>query len=476
MYRLVVLLLVLTTTNGYSQETARKRDQGEIHTEQISKELDVALQQWEKAFNAKDAAAVAQLYAKKTDVIYEDNVHHKTRKSIKKRFETQFKKEPQLRAIITDVERLIVSPTVVIETGIWANTGAIDSSRPTRGRYSCTLQKSEGQWLIIQDRSWAMPRAVGRSDLRTRDPLSKKAREFFKAFAADDKKFLNEIFADDVEVWINDVKVTGKTAYLARAQHINNDLFKKLSFDTLHVHTNYFSPKALASDGKTVGEIQDGPVVWTNAWFELGATGRTTGRKLVIRDHVDLRWADGKIAEMLVYGNPSFMEQEEEALQASREGGSVTRKDFKTFCEVQLGSWAGEVTSVISETDVGKKGKKSTYKWEARLSDDGKAMTMTGVGPGTSGRALLFFDAAAKVIRASGVSSEGVVNQQTFRVAGKNKWTRRTHQTAADGTTSEFRSVLTLSDKGNQLTIVIHGKNADGGDTKQTNVWRRVSK
>jgi hypothetical protein len=154
----------------------------------------------------------------------------------------------------------------------------------------------------------------------------------------------------------------------------------------------------------------------------------------------------------------------------------VTRKDFKTFCEAQLGSWAGEVTSVISETDVGKEGKKSTYKWEARLSDDGKAMTMTGMGPGTTGRSLFFYDAAAKVIRGSGVSSEGVVNQQTFRIAGKNKWNRRTHQTAADGTTSEFRSVLTLSEKGNQLTIVIHGKNADGGDTKQTNVWRRVSK
>ncbi len=478
MHRLVasLLLLALTATNGFSADSTKQGAEGESQVGQINKELDAVLQKWEKAFNAKDAAGVASLYTKKTNVIYEDNVYHKTRKSLEKRFEKQFKDEPKLQATMSDVERLIVSPTVVIETGIWSNTGANDSSRPTRGRYSCTLQKFGGQWLIVHDRSWAMPRAVGRSHLRTRDPLSKKAREFFKAFAADDKKFLNEIFADDVEVWINDVKVTGKTAYLARVQHINSDLFKKLSFDTLHVHTNYFSPKALASDGKTVGEIQDGPVVWTNAWFELGATGRTTGRKLVIRDHVDLRWADGKIAEMLVYGNPSFMEQEEEALQASREGGSVTRKDFKTFCEAQLGSWAGEVTSVISETDVGKEGKKSTYKWEARLSDDGKAMTMTGMGPGTTGRSLFFYDAAAKVIRGSGVSSEGVVNQQTFRIAGKNKWNRRTHQTAADGTTSEFRSVLTLSKKGNQLTIVIHGKNADGGDTKQTNVWRRVSK
>ncbi|MDP7274726.1 MAG: hypothetical protein QF363_04555 [Planctomycetaceae bacterium] len=191
---------------------------------------------------------------------------------------------------------------------------------------------------------------------------------------------------------------------------------------------------------------------------------------------MDLRWEDEKIVEMLVYGNPSFMKQEEEAFQASRKGARVTRKDFKKFCEAHIGSWTGEVASVISDTDVGKEGKKSTYKWEARLSDDGKAMTMTGVGPNLSGRALFYFDAKTRTIRATGVSSEGVVNQQTFRLDGKNKWNRHTHQTAAGGTASEFQSVLTLSEKGSQLTIVIHGKNADGGATKQTNVWRRVGK
>ncbi len=469
-----LLLLAVTTTTGLSRELARPAAAGKAQDAQINKELDAALKRWEKAFNAKDAAGVASLYAAKTNVIYEDNVHHRNRKSVQEGYETRFKEEPNLRTVITDVERLFVSPTLVIETGIWANTGAMDSSRPTRGRYSCTLQKTQGRWLIIHDRSWAMPLAEGRSDLRTRDPLSKKARDFFKAFAADDRKFLNEIFADDVEVWINDVKVTGKTAYLARAHHIAGDLFKKLSFDKLHVHTNYFSASALASDGKTVGELHDGPVVWTNAWFELGAVGRTTNRQYVIRDHLDLRWEDGRIVEMLVYGDPSFMEEEEEAFQAARKGARVTRSDFKEFSEAHVGSWTGQVTSVISDADVGKGGKSSTYRWESRLSDDGRAMTMKGVGPDSTGRVLFYLDAAAGKIRSSGVSSGGVVNQQTVHRAGKNKWTRRTHQTAPDGSTSEFRSVLTFSENGSQLTIVIHGKNADGGATKQTNVWRRT--
>ena len=466
-----LMLLAVSTSFAWSQDRAAADE----NTKQINRELDEALRQWNKAYNAKDASGLAGLYFAKADALFQ-GVRLRSRQAVQNHFAEEFKKEPGTRASTTDVERLVLSPTLVIESGIWAITGGVDSSRTTRGRYSATLQKINEKWLIVHERGWEMPLAEGRSVLRTRDPLSKKAHEFFKAFAADDTKFLNEIFSDDVEVWINDVKVTGKTAYLARAHHIASDLFKKLSFDKLHVHTNYFSPKALAWDDKTIGETHDGPVVWTNAWFELGATGRTTDRKLVIRDHVDLRWEDGKITEMLVYGNPIFMGQEKEALQASRDGGSVTRKDFKTFCEAQLGSWAGEVTSGISDTDIGKEGKKSTHKWEARLSDDGKAMTYTGVGPGTSARGLCFFDAAAKVIRCSGVSSEGVVMQQTFRVAGKNKWNRRTRQTAADGTTKEFRSVITLSDKGNQLTVVIHGKNADGDDTKQTNVWRRVGK
>lgn len=478
MHRFFVLLLLLavTTTIGISHGSAKGvADDGALEG-RINKELDAVLRQWEKSFNAKDAARVVTLYAEKTNVIYDDNVHHRNRQSLQKRFETRFKEEPKLQTIITDVERLIVSRSLVIETGIWANTGAKDSSRPTRGRYSCTLQKIKGKWLIVHDRSWAMPQAEGRSDLRTRDALSQKARKFFKAFAADDRKFLNEIFTDDVEVKINDVTVNGKEAYLARAHHIVDDLFKKLNFGKLHVHTNYFSNKARAFDGKTFGEVREGPTVWTNAWFDLGAVGRTTQREQVVRDHVDLRWSDGKIAEMLVYGNPSFMQQEEAAFDAARKGARVTRSDFKKFCEANAGSWTGQVASVISEPDVGNKGEAATYYWAARLTNSGKAMELKGVGPNATGRSLFYFDAAARKVRATGISSEGVVNQETLHRQGSNTWFRHTLQTAADGTTSEFRSVLTFSKNGKTLTIVINGKNADGSATKQTNVWRRIEK
>ena len=207
MHRLVFsfLLLVIATSTYVSLGTGGAVANDNAPKDQINKELEVVLREWEKAFNAKDTARVVKLYAEPTDVIYDDNVHHRTRKSLQKSFAKRFKEEPKLKSVITDVERLIVSPTLVIETGIWANTGAIDSSRPTRGRYSCTLQKIHGKWLIIQDRSWAMPQAEGRSHLQTRDALSKKTRKFLKAFADHDRKFVDSVFADDIEVWINDL-------------------------------------------------------------------------------------------------------------------------------------------------------------------------------------------------------------------------------------------------------------------------------
>jgi len=154
----------------------------------------------------------------------------------------------------------------------------------------------------------------------------------------------------------------------------------------------------------------------------------------------------------------------------------VTRSDFKKFCEANAGSWTGQVASVISEPDVGNKGEAATYYWAARLTNSGKAMELKGVGPNATGRSLFYFDAAARKVRATGISSEGVVNQETLHRQGSNTWFRHTLQTAADGTTSEFRSVLTFSKNGKTLTIVINGKNAAGSATKQTNVWRRIEK
>lgn len=160
----------------------------------------------------------------------------------------------------------------------------------------------------------------------------------------------------------------------------------------------------------------------------------------------------------------------------TRKDTTATRDDFKAFCAANVGWWTGEVASVIGETSVvGKKENTSTYYWKGSISEDGNAMSFAGVGPKHSDRALCYFDAAAKKIRITSVSSKGVVNQQTIHRDGKD-WIRHTLQTSSDGTSREFHSVITLSNKGKTITIVIHVKNKDGKVNKQANVWHRVGK
>ena len=472
-----LLLLIAIAAAGFSQD-APKQSSGVTAAQKarINKELDAALTAWNEAYNARDAAGVAKVFDVNADIIYEDNIHLRGRQALQKQTETKFKEEPDLRTSITDVERTILSPSTVIETGVWATTGARDKSRPNRGRYACTLMKKGGEWLVVHDRSWAMPADEGRSDLRTRDPLSKKAGEFFAAVSRNDAKFLEEFFADDVEVNVNNLIVTGKQAYLARLNRIINVLVKNTTFKDVHIHTNYFSPNALASNGQTVGELRLGSVIWTNVWMEIHRVGRTTQKENVNRVHVDFRWENEKVVEMLVYGDPTFMNQEAAALEYEQ-SATVTRDDFKEFCAAHVGWWTGEVQSVIGEADVVEKQEKtSTYYWgRTSLGEDGNAMTTRAVGPGSSSRGVFYFDAAAKKIRITDVSSKGVVNQHTIHREGEN-WIRHTHQTASDGTIREFRSVITWSENGNTVTVVISHKNADGSVKKQANLWHRVSK
>ena len=471
----LLALLGVLVASGFSQGSVQLKPLNEAEKAQISKEVNSALKQWEKAFNAKDPIALANLYDLNTDVIYDDDVHHRSRQSMLKRFQERFRKEPNLRQKITEVQRTISSAHVVIETGVWENTGASDLSRPPRGRYSCTWMKKGQEWLIVHDRAWAMAKENDRSELRTRDPLSKRAHEFLKAFARNDVKFLKAFFFDDVEVTINGVTVANnRKDYLARVDYLVNTLLKDIRFEEIHVHTNYFSPNSLASDGKTFGDLRP-TSIWTNAWMDFNRIGRTTKREQANGVHLDFRWENDKVVEMLVYGEATFMQEEETALKSSRSTYATTRKDFNTFCNANIGLWTGEVTSVIGESVAGEKGESVTNYWEAEWANGGKLLTSKAVGPRGSVRSMTYYDVVSKKICTTAVSSIGLVNQHKIHREG-NKWIRLTHQTAPDGTIREFRSTTTWSDNGNTITIVINRMKADSIVSTQTNVWHRVTK
>tara|TARA_B110000438_G_scaffold32020_1_gene31532 strand:- start:1184 stop:1729 length:546 start_codon:yes stop_codon:yes gene_type:complete len=158
-----------------------------------------------------------------------------------------------------------------------------------------------------------------KSYLRTKDEISTKIRKYYEEMSKENIKFAENFFSEDVEVSINDLNVKGKKNYIARLNTIHKKLFKDMKVEKLHVHTNYFSSEALTSEGKTVGEISpDEDVVWTNAWGTITGVGRATNKKISFRMHMDFRTSKGKVIEMLAFYDPTQMNEEIKALEASK--------------------------------------------------------------------------------------------------------------------------------------------------------------
>ncbi|MDA7683438.1 hypothetical protein N8570_01970, partial [Akkermansiaceae bacterium] len=119
-----------------------------------------------------------------------------------------------------------------------------------------------------------------------------KVRKYFAPSL--DLPFVNEFYAKDLTVFINDLKIEGKENYLKRLQMIHDDFFKDIKMENLHVHTNYFSPEALTGDGKTMGEVNsEKQTIWSNAWGTFTGIGRVSGKKVSFRMHMDFRTKNG---------------------------------------------------------------------------------------------------------------------------------------------------------------------------------------
>ncbi len=157
-----------------------------------------------------------------------------------------------------------------------------------------------------------------KSYLRTRDDISKNIRKYFEEVSKENIAFAETFYGDEVEVWVNDIVVNGKEAYVDRLNRIHKVLLKDMTVEKLHVHTNHFSPEALTMDGKTVGEMNPGEeTIWSNAWATVKATGRVTGEEITFRMHMDFRTSKGKVVEMLAFYDPSQLNAEIAALEAS---------------------------------------------------------------------------------------------------------------------------------------------------------------
>ncbi len=152
-----------------------------------------------------------------------------------------------------------------------------------------------------------------------------------------------------------------------------------------------------------------------------------------------------------------------------------SREDFKEYCKLNAGRWVGDVTWVADWPGFGKKGDKVTGYFEAKVTEDGNAMTTRFFGGEGSGTGLYFYDAGAKQIRGVWCDSAGAVSQSvTFKKDGQ--WTEKGAGSLQDGTKTEFTSMLTVSNAGKTITWTGTGTVGDKKTDDQHDVYRRVSK
>ena len=165
---MVILLLTAIAVTGLSQDS--RKQTVEVTTEQkarINKELDAAVAHWEKAAAAKDVEGLAKLYDLNTDVIHYNDIHHRTRTSVRKQFSEQFKNEPNLKKRFSGFERIFLTPNIVVESAQSHITGWSDKSSPTQGRYTAIYMKKNTEWLIVHERAWWIAQAA--LNARTKD-------------------------------------------------------------------------------------------------------------------------------------------------------------------------------------------------------------------------------------------------------------------------------------------------------------------
>lgn len=162
------------------------------------------------------------------------------------------------------------------------------------------------------------------SVLRTRDIKSQSIRKWLTAAGTDDLKAVSEMLAEDLVVMINAQEVKPRSEFLARLTEVRTKLFRNMRFTgpfdspEYSVHTNYFSPSALATNGKTYAENGTPAPIWTNAWLTFEGTGRLTGQTAKLPVHMDFLWSDGQVSMILIYHDEKPFVEERAALEKSK--------------------------------------------------------------------------------------------------------------------------------------------------------------
>jgi hypothetical protein len=169
-----------------------------------------------------------------------------------------------------------------------------------------------------------------------------------------------------------------------------------------------------------------------------------------------------KSKAVLVKKGPSeiVMESESEAGEVSRfvfrrvkkESHQSTKADFAEYGKAMNGHWHGNITLWYDMPGIAKKGDKREVRWEIAFPENGSVIVGTGSDGQVTAASLIYYDVERKQIRGSHVFSYGTVVSYVVHRQDDKTWVRVNTSVDPDGTKTETKDTLVISDGGDTHT------------------------
>lgn len=115
--------------------------------------LKASATEFEKAFNAGDAKAIAAQFTENAEAVDEDGEVFEGRANIEARFESLFKDYPKAKIEVELTSLRKLSPDVAVEDG-YSTTTLAPEEPGSRSPYTVVHVKRDGQWLIASVRDF----------------------------------------------------------------------------------------------------------------------------------------------------------------------------------------------------------------------------------------------------------------------------------------------------------------------------------
>ena len=147
-------LIVLSLTGCASIKTTVSTQVG---TDKDRAAIHQLIVEWERAFNAHDAKAVAATYAQQAESLDLSGMKLvKGREAIQRQVQTSLNKNPNVKTKQTELEVRFLSPTLAVQTGYWNDDGLETEfdKRRSNGMWTSVVKKIDGKWLYFIERFW----------------------------------------------------------------------------------------------------------------------------------------------------------------------------------------------------------------------------------------------------------------------------------------------------------------------------------